>query len=115
MRPYLHGPFELPRFLEEVFGAVEVERHEFAPRSAHVELRIGDATLVVEAGELPPEIAPWTGTVYVYVPDVDAVHARALARGAQIVAPVQDKPYQERQGAFRDAAGNVWWVATYQS
>ena len=32
---------------------------------------------------------------------------------AKLIAQVQDKPYQERQAGFRDAAGNCWWVATY--
>jgi uncharacterized glyoxalase superfamily protein PhnB len=45
---------------------------------------------------------------------VDAVHARALESGARLLAPVQDKPYEERQGGFIDAGGNTWWVATYK-
>ena len=114
MRPYLHGPAGLPDFLKSVFGAVELERFDFGPDSFHVELQIGDAVVVVEAGELPPDVAPWTGAVYVYVADVDAVHARALALGARLLAPVEDKPYDERQGGFIDAAGNTWWVASYR-
>jgi PhnB protein len=114
VRPYLYGPMELPEFLKTVFGAVELERFEFGPRSVHVELAIGDSVVVVEAGDLPAETSPWTGSVYAYVEDVDAVHARALESGAKQLAPVQDKPYQERQGGFIDAAGNIWWVATYK-
>jgi len=114
VRPYIHGPVELPVFLQRVFGAVEVERFEFDPKSFHVELRIGDSTVVVEAGELPPEVKPWTSSIYVYVEDVDAVHSMAVALGAKLLAPIIDKPYQERQGGFIDAAGNTWWVATYK-
>jgi PhnB protein len=52
--------------------------------------------------------------VYVYVEEVDAVFARAVELGGKVLAPVEDKPYQERQGGFLDAAGNTWWVATYK-
>ena len=115
VRPYLHGPIGLPEFITKVFGAVELERHEFGPQSFHIEMQIGDSVLVVEAGELPPDTKPWLGSVYVYVEDVDAVFARAVQLGARVLAPVTDKPYQERQGGFLDAAGNTWWVATYQA
>jgi PhnB protein len=113
VRPYLHGPVGLPEFLRQVFGAVELERFEFGPESVHVEMQIGDSTVVVEAGELPPDVRPWVGSVYVYVPDVDAVYLRALELGATSLSAVEDKPYDERQGGFIDAGGNTWWVATY--
>jgi PhnB protein len=114
VRPYLCGPLDLPDFLLQVFDAVELERFEFSSESVHLELQIGDSVVVVEAGELPPEVSPWVGTVYVYVKDVDAVYARALQLGAKARAPVEDKTYQERQGGFIDTAGNTWWISTYK-
>ena len=109
VRPYLHGPAQLPDFVQQVFEAQMVERHDGGPTL----LKIGDGALWIEAGDLPPDIAPWTGSLYVYVSDVDAVFARALARGAAVVAEPQDKPYAERQCGFTDAGGNTWWVSTY--
>ena len=91
-----------------VFDAQIVERHDGGPTL----LRIGDGALWIEAGELPPDVSPWTGAVYVYVPEVDAVFARAAARGARVIAAPQDKPYGERQAGFVDAGGNTWWVST---
>jgi PhnB protein len=114
VRPYLHGPADLPIFLQKVFGARELERHAFGPDSAHVELQIGDGVVVVEAGALPPEVSPWQGSVYVYVEDVDAVYHRALELGATSVAAPEDKPYQERQAGFKDGAGNTWWIGRYR-
>ena len=114
VRAYLHGPLALLGFVRKTFDATEIERFEFDPRSFHVEMRIGDSALVIEAGELPPDVKPWTCSVYVYVEDVDAVFQRALELGARQIAPVADKPYQERQGGFLDSAGNTWWVATYK-
>lgn len=109
VRPYLHGPAELPEFVRQVFGATEVERHDEGPTL----LRIGDSLLWIEAGELPPHVAPWTGAVYVYVPDVDEVYRRAMQAGAESIAAPDDKPYQERQAGFVDAGGNTWWVSTF--
>jgi PhnB protein len=78
-------------------------------------MQIGDSVVVVEAGELPPDVPPWLEAIYVYVEDVDAVYARALKLDAKALTPLEDKPYQERQAGFLDAAGNTWWIATYKS
>jgi PhnB protein len=114
VRPYLHGPLDLPSFVCNVFGAVVLERHEFNPQKAHVELELSGSVLVIEAGKLPSMAKAWESAVYVYVPDVDEVYAKALELGAISVAPPEDKPYQERSCGFRDVAGNVWWVSTFQ-
>ena len=114
VRPYLHGPVNLPEFVREVFGCVELERHAFGPDKFHVELQLADSVLVIEAGELPAETKAWKGAVYVYVENVDVVYAKAVKLGAASVAPPADKPYQERQCGFLDAGGNMWWVSTYR-
>ena len=114
VRPYVHGPVELLDFVRKTFGAVELERHEFGPENFHVELRIGDSVIVIEAGELPPGIAPWTCSIYVYVENVDDVYDRAIGFGAKSLSEVQDKPYQERQAGFTDIAGNTWWIASFK-
>ena len=114
VRPYVHGPLSLLDFVKDAFGAEELERHAFGEESFHVELRIGDAVLVIEAGALPAEVTPWTNSIYVYVPDVDAVWAKAMAAGLTPVSEPQDKPYEERQAGFRDRAGNTWWVGSYR-
>jgi PhnB protein len=113
VRPYVYGPLALLDFVRETFSAIELERHTFGTDSHHVELQIGDSVLVIEAGDLPAGTQPWTSAIYVYVDDVDVVFARAVERGAAAIAEVEDKPYQERQGGFRDMAGNVWWVSTF--
>jgi PhnB protein len=114
VRPYIHGPVSLLDFVKAVFGAEELERHEFGPESFHVEVRIGDSVMAIEAGDLPPDIAPWTNSIYVYVPDVDRIYRQAIALGAESISQPVDKPYQERQAGFRDSAGNTWWVGTFK-
>jgi len=109
VRPYLQGPLQLPDFVQQVFDAQVIERHDSGPTL----LKIGDGAVWIEAGELPLGIKPWTGSVYVFVADVDAVFARAVALGAGVIAEPVDKPYAERQCGFTDAGGNTWWVSTY--
>jgi len=109
VRPYLQGPLQLPDFVQQVFSAQVIERHDSGPTL----LKIGDGAVWIEAGDLPPDIAPWSGSVYVYVADVDAVFARAVALGAGVIAEPEEKPYAERQCGFTDAGGNTWWVSTY--
>lgn len=114
VRPYVYGPIRLLDFVKATFEAVELERHEFGPKSFHVEMQIGDSVVVIEAGELLPDTSPWTCAIYAYVEDVDAVYDRAMNLGARPLSPLKDKPYQERQAGFVDAAGNTWWIATYK-
>lgn len=109
VRPYLCGPLDLLAFIQGAFGAVLLESSEGGPTL----LQIGDSLLWVEAGELPPHIEPWVGSVYVYVENVDAVYARAVELGARSISPPEDKPYNERQAGFVDSGRNTWWVSTY--
>ena len=114
VRPYLYGNVDLIEFVQQVFGAVELERFEFGPRCFHVEAAIGDSVVVLEVGDPPPAIAS-PASVYIYVPDVDAAYGRALEAGAEEVSPPEDKPYNERAAGVKDSFGNTWWIATYQA
>jgi PhnB protein len=50
--------------------------------------------------------------IFVYVEDVDAAVARAVAVGARILLPVQNQFWGDRSGRILDPAGHVWTVAT---
>ena len=112
VRPYLHGPVKLLDFITQVFNAEEIERHVYGPAKFHVELRIADSMVIVEAGDVDYGSDWPPNSIYVYVPDVDATYALALKHGGASVAACEDKPYGERQCGFKDMAGNMWWVAT---
>ncbi len=115
VRPYLYGAPALRDFVRTAFGATEIECVESGNGGAHVEVRIGDAVVVLEVGErFPPGNEPTRSSVYVYVPDVDAAYARALAAGATSIAAPEDKPYDERGAGLKDPSGNTWWIATYR-
>jgi PhnB protein len=48
-----------------------------------------------------------------YVDDVDAVFARALAAGGTVKQPVKDQFYGDRSGTLADPYGHLWTVATH--
>jgi PhnB protein len=112
VRAYVYGGLDLLEFVLEVFGGLELERHEFGAKAFHVEVMIGDSVIALEASD-PPPAAATPGSVYVYVADVDDAYARALKSGATSVAKPADKPYDERAAGVKDGFGNTWWMATY--
>jgi PhnB protein len=124
--PYLcvDGADAAIAFYGEVFGATERMRMGGAPgdppeKVGHAELEIGDA-LVMLSDEYPEmnAVSPKTVggtpvTVMVYVEDVDATVARAVALGATVVRPIEDQFYGDRSGRFEDPWGHHWYVATH--
>ena len=52
--------------------------------------------------------------LYLYVKDVDAVVAQAVAAGARLVHPVKDQFYGDRSGGLEDPFGHIWHVATHK-
>lgn len=111
-RPYVFGRNDLISFVGEVFGGTELERIAMG-EGFHVEMRIGDAVVVLETGPSFP-IEPTVGSIYVYVEDVDETYRRALHLGAEPIVAPEDKPYAERAAGVKDGFGNTWWIATYR-
>ncbi|HVA77649.1 MAG TPA: VOC family protein [Candidatus Binataceae bacterium] len=111
VRPYLYGDLKVPELVKHAFGAQELERLP-AGNGFHIEAKIGDSMIVLEAGD-PPHPDGTRASIYVYVEDVDAAYKRALEAGATSVAAPADKPYQERTASVKDTYGNTWWLATY--
>ncbi len=112
VRPYLYGGLDMLELVKRAFGAVELERQETKNNGFHVEARIGDSIIVMEACD-PPHPSGKPASIYVYVEDVDAAYQRALEAGATSIAAPEDKPYQERAAGVMDSFGNTWWIATY--
>jgi uncharacterized glyoxalase superfamily protein PhnB len=50
--------------------------------------------------------------LYLYLDDVDAVYARAMALGATSLEAPKDVPYGDRRAMIEDPAGNTWQIAT---
>ncbi len=101
---------EYMAFLVDGLGGVEVGRSLLPDGGiANGQVRIGTVTVMV--GRTPPDWEPTRASLYYYVADADASVARALEHGAELVMPVGDMPYGDRQGGVRDPEGNLWWIS----
>jgi len=114
VQPYLHlrEAHKMIPFLEAVFGAEALGVHK-SPEGAvmHATIRIGNATLEID--EAHGEFQPMPCHLHVYVPDTDAVYARAMQAGATSIEPPRDAPYGDRAAGVKDVWGNSWFIATY--
>jgi uncharacterized glyoxalase superfamily protein PhnB len=114
--PYLivPGVARLLDFLKEAFGAEETHPRMTRPDGAvmHAEVRIGDSRLMM--GEPGGNWTPMPGSLYLYVPDTDAVYRRALAAGATSLMEPADQFYGDRNAGVKDPSGNSWWIATHK-
>jgi len=103
-------------FYTSTFEATEVMRYEDDGNVVHAKVRIGDA--VVELGRHGSATAddvlglPSVG-MHLYVGDVDAVLAKAVAAGSRTLIEIMDQPYGDREVTIADPFGIVWFVATH--
>lgn len=119
--PYLliDGAAAAIDFYRRAFGAVELMRLGDDAQIGHAEIRIGDSVLMLADastdafGRCPQALGATSVGLMVYVPDVDARFAQALAEGATEVRPVVDQFYGDRSGMLRDPFGHIWTLATH--
>lgn len=103
-------------FYISAFGAEEILRlHEPGGRVAHAELELFGGRVFVGSevpaqGFVPPATDRVSVTTVLYVADVDAFVARAVAAGATLERPVADQFYGERTGRLLDPFGHRWSV-----
>jgi len=114
VQPYLHltDGAAMVKFLENAFGAEETGRAT-SPDGAifHTTLKIGDAALELSEPEGPYH--PMPSTFFLYVPNVDAAYAQAIAAGATSTSEPSEQPGRGRMAAVKDPAANDWYLATY--
>lgn len=120
--PYLivDGAAAAIEFYKAAFGAVERMRHGGpAGRVGHAELEIGDSLLMLadEHPEIgargPRSVGGSPVSIHLYLADVDAVAARAVAAGATLTRPVEDRFYGDRLGTLEDPFGHIWHISTH--
>jgi PhnB protein len=86
---------------------------------AHAELQIGDSRVMLsdpfpQASTRPPkELGGTSGSVFMYVEDVDAVVKQAVEAGATVTMEVADQFWGDRFGTITDPFGHVWSIATH--
>lgn len=108
-------------FYRDAFGAQEVMRFDTPDgRIAHAEVKIGDSHVML-ADEVPDQglVGPQTlggagVSLMLYVDDVDATFAKAVAAGATVRRPVADQFYGDRVGTLVDPFGHVWSIGTHR-
>jgi PhnB protein len=108
-------------FYKQAFGARERGRMP-APdgRIAHAELEIGGSLLTLadtfeqSAVRPPKELRGTTGSVLLYVEDVDTVVDHAVEAGATVTMPIEDMFWGDRYGQVTDPFGHVWQIATHK-
>ncbi|AIF85087.1 hypothetical protein NTE_03052 [Candidatus Nitrososphaera evergladensis SR1] len=107
-------------FYKKAFGAKEGGRFYMPDGKtiAHAELKIGDSrfTLVDEMPEMkafsPQSVGGPSGSIWLYVKNVDKLFDQAVRAGATATMPVMDMFWGDRAGQLVDPSGHVWWVAT---
>ncbi|AJX15726.1 glyoxalase [Burkholderia ubonensis] len=115
------GAADAIEFYRQAFNAVERVRLP-APNGKlmHACLTIGDSTLMLvdempEHGALGPKALKGTPVcLHLFVPDVDAAIAQAVAAGAKVTMPAADMFWGDRYGQVEDPFGHRWSLATHQ-
>ena len=122
--PYLiiKGASQAIDYYKKVFGATELMRMNGPDgKVGHAELKIGNSHVML-ADENPAmgqghtsaaTIGQSPVSLYVYLPDVDAVVKKAATEGAKILKPVENQFYGDRSGFIQDPFGHLWGVATH--
>lgn len=121
--PYLaiRGAVEAVEFYKKAFGAVELMRMPSPDGKMlmHAELRIGDSPLYL-ADEFPgmevsspASLKGTTTAIHLYVDDVDAVFAKAVAAGATVKMPLINMFWGDRFGKIMDPFGHSWALAQH--
>lgn len=120
--PYLvvRGASDAIAYYTSAFGATERYRMP-GPGGAvmHAEIQIGDSVVMLcdenpgMGSVSPATLNGTTVSVFLYVPDVDAVFAQAVAAGATAVMPPTDMFWGDRFGKLKDPFGHEWGIATH--
>ena len=108
-------------FYRDAFGAKETSRlMQPDGRVGHAEFTIGEAHFMLsdefpEMGvKSPLTLGGSPVSLHLYVTDVDAFVAKAVAGGATLQRAVEDQFYGDRSGALIDPFGHRWMIATHK-
>ena len=117
-------PFTEPRkaieWLSRAFGAVPIAIYPEDPGEPlkHAEVTVGTGVVMIDDADRDSVFAlPGPVVVYVVVDsadEIDALHDRAAAAGAEIVMGITDQDYGSHEFAARDPHGNIWSFGTYR-
>jgi len=99
-------------FYKKAFGAQERFRMPTPDgKVAHAELQIGDSVVMLSEALQEPVTS---ASIYLYVPNADAMFDRAVEAGAQSTMPLADMFWGDRYGRLTDPFGVRWGIATHK-
>ena len=109
-------------FYAKAFGAkVKVRMPGPGGMLAHAELAIGDSVVMLsdefpqpEGTKAPSSLGGSTGSLFLYVPNVDASFKRAVDAGCRVTMPPTDMFWGDRFGKLVDPFGHHWGLATHK-
>ena len=108
-------------FYKKAFNATELSRLPGPDgKLMHAAIKIGDSTVMLVDENpawncLGPKALKGSSVyIHLYVEDVDAFAAQAVAAGATVKLPVQDMFWGDRYGQFEDPFGHLWSMATHK-
>ena len=121
--PYLiiDGAARALDYYRQVFGATERMRMPGPDgKIGHAEITIGDSMIMladehIEMGaRAPGAFGGAAVSIMLYVNDVDATVQSAVAEGAKLLQPVEDKFYGDRMGTIEDPFVHLWHIGTHK-
>lgn len=109
-------------FYKKALGAQELVRMPGQDgKIMHAELKIGDSIIFISdempnPGNVksPQTLGGCTGSLNVYVPNVDQVFKQAIAAGGKESMPVSDQFWGDRYGSLVDPFGYSWGIGTHK-
>ena len=109
-------------FYVKAFGArVKVRMPGPGGMLAHAELSVGDSVIMLSdefpqpgGTKAPASLGGATGSLFLYVPNVDASMKRAVDAGCQVTMPPTDMFWGDRFGRLVDPFGHHWGFATHK-
>lgn len=108
-------------FYQRAFGAEVVSKMP-GPKGKllHAEIKVGNSIVMLSdefphpgATRAPKSIGGATGSLHLYVSDVDALFNRAVTAGAKVLMPISDTFWGDRYGTVTDPFGHAWGIATH--
>jgi len=114
------GAADAIEFYKKAFNAMETGRLTGSKeRLLHAAIRMGDSVVMLtdeflDFGSFGRKLLKGSPvTIHLYVEDVDAFVARAVAAGAKITMPIADMFWGDRYGQLEDPFGHRWSVGTH--
>lgn len=109
-------------FYKKALNAQEISRMAGPDgKIMHAELKIGDSIIFLSdefpgmgATKSPQTLGGCTGSLNIYVNNVDDVFKQAISAGGKETMPVADMFWGDRYGSFTDPFGHVWGVGTHK-